>query len=69
MQPQREPKLDVSFRHISPDAAGIHMSSLVIHLPAGWNHMGLHDVHSVVLCTKKSFVQEVVLNVVSATSI
>lgn len=35
MQPRCEPKLDVSFRHISPYAAGIHMSSLVIYLPAG----------------------------------
>lgn len=35
MQPQHEPKLDVSFRRISPYAAGIHMSSLVIHLLAG----------------------------------
>lgn len=35
MQPCHEPKLDVSSRHISPDAAGIHMSSLVLYLPTG----------------------------------
>lgn len=51
MQPWQEPKLDVSFRHISPDAAGIHMSSLVIYLPAGWKQVGLHDVHSAPVCT------------------
>lgn len=41
----------MSFRHISPDAAGIHMSSLVIYLPAGWKQVGLHDVHSAPVCT------------------
>lgn len=35
MQPQREPKLVVSSTHISPDAAGIHMSILVPQVPAG----------------------------------
>lgn len=35
MQPWREPKLDVGFRHISPDAAGIQKSSLVLYLSTG----------------------------------
>jgi len=52
MQPRHEPKLDMSFRHISPNAAGIHMSSLVIYIPAGQKQVGLHDVHSATVCTK-----------------
>lgn len=52
MQPPHEPKQDVSFRHISPDAAGIHMSCLVIYLPTGLTQVGLHAVHSAAVCTE-----------------
>lgn len=45
MQPRREPKLVVSSTHISPDAAGIHMSILVLQVPVAAKQRRPRDVH------------------------